>query len=173
MDFHIHCMGEAMQQAEAAYAEKEVPVGAVITVGNRIIARGYNRTEGLQDPTAHAEIIALTAAAEHLNSWRMEGAEIYVTLEPCVMCVGAILNARIGTVYYGAKDPRFGSCGSRYDLLTDNPYIRNARALSGLYAEESLALMKRFFQELRDKVRPSDDSRRDARAVDWDGLENR
>lgn len=171
MDFNVYCMSEALKQAERAFSENEVPVGAVVAAGGRIIARGYNRVEALKDPTAHAEIIALTAAAEALQSWRLEGAAIYVTLEPCVMCIGAILNARISGIYYGARDPRFGACGSRYDLVTDNPYINGAQASGGFFAEESLALIKRFFVNLRDKT--PENIRRDARVVDRGGLENR
>ena len=175
MDNHLRFMNEAFREAEKAYLADEIPVGAVIVADNRIIARAFNRTEGLNDPTAHAEILALGSAAEHLQSWRMEQASIYVTLEPCVMCVGAILNARIASIFYGAKDPRFGSCGSRYDLLTDNPYIRNVSAQAGLKGEESLELIRKFFRNLRDKVSEGSlaDKRRDARVVDRGGLENR
>jgi tRNA(adenine34) deaminase len=144
-------MCEAFREAEKAYVQNEVPVGAVITIENRIIARGYNRTESLIDPTAHAEIIALGAAANYLCAWKMEEATIYVTLEPCVMCIGAILNARIGKIYYAAKDSRLGSCGSRYDLVKDNPYIRNAVAVGGIMAQESEALLKSFFGRLREQ----------------------
>ncbi|MBL8027679.1 MAG: nucleoside deaminase [Fibrobacteres bacterium] len=144
-------MREAFREAEKAYEQNEVPVGAVITVDNKIIARGYNRTEGLIDPTAHAEIIALGAAADYLGAWKMEEASIFVTLEPCVMCIGAILNARIGNIYYAAKDPRLGSCGSRYDLVKENPYIRNAVAIGGIMAEESESLLKSFFVRLREQ----------------------
>jgi tRNA(adenine34) deaminase len=142
-------MREAFRLAQKAYAEKEVPVGAVVAVGNRVIGRGYNKVEGLNDPTAHAEILALGAAAESLGSWRMEEAAIYVTLEPCVMCIGAILNARIANIYFGASDARFGSCGSRYDLVKDNPYINNVQVFPGLLGAESEALLKDFFVNLR------------------------
>ncbi|OGJ90998.1 MAG: hypothetical protein A2268_10145 [Candidatus Raymondbacteria bacterium RifOxyA12_full_50_37] len=144
-------MQDAFRLAEKAYEQDEVPVGAVVVFENRIIGRGYNRTEGLNDPTAHAEIIALGAAAEYLGSWRMEETTIYVTLEPCVMCIGAILNARVANIFYGAKDERFGSCGSRYDLVKDNPYIRNVSVVPGIMAEESEALIKMFFKNLREK----------------------
>jgi len=144
-------MREAYRQAERAYAENEVPVGAVVVFENRIIAKGYNRTEGLNDPTAHAEIIALGAASEYLGSWRMEEASIFVTLEPCVMCIGAILNARIGRIHFGATDPRLGACGSRYDLVTNNPYIRHAEVFKGMMAAESEAILKSFFHKLREE----------------------
>jgi tRNA(adenine34) deaminase len=151
LTFHEQHMREALRLAQKAWDEKEVPVGAVIAVENRVIAKGYNRVEGLNDPTAHAEILALGAAAEYLGSWRMEEATIYVTLEPCVMCIGAILNARIGRIYYGAADPRFGSCGSRYDLVTGNPYIKNVSVVPGIMAGESESMLKAFFVQLREK----------------------
>jgi tRNA(adenine34) deaminase len=144
-------MREAFREAEKAYEKNEVPVGAVIVVENRIIARGYNRTEGLIDPTAHAEIIAIGAAANYLGAWKMEEASIFVTLEPCVMCIGAILNARIANIFYGAKDPRLGACGSRYDLVTDNPYIRTATVAGGIMAAESESMLKSFFIRLREQ----------------------
>ncbi len=144
-------MKEAYIEAEKAYMANEVPVGAVIVHENRIIARGYNRTETLNDPTAHAEILALGAAANYLDSWRMEDAAIFITLEPCVMCIGAILNARIANIYFGAKDPRFGSCGSRYDLVSDNPYIRGVKVVSGVMAAECESIIKSFFVKLREQ----------------------
>lgn len=150
---HETFMREAFRQAERALAENEVPVGAVVTYENRIIGRGYNRVEGLNDPTAHAEILALGAAAEYLGAWRLEEASIYVTLEPCAMCAGAILNARIGQIYYGAADPRFGACGGRYDLIKDNPYIREAVAVPGLLAPQCEQILKAFFEKLREKKR--------------------
>jgi tRNA(adenine34) deaminase len=152
MDMNLYFMQEAVKQAERAMAENEVPVGAVITFENRVIARGYNRVESLNDPTAHAEILALGAAAEYLGTWKMEESAIYVTLEPCVMCIGAILNARIHHIYYGAADPRFGACGSRYDLVKDNPYIRNVSVVPGLMAYESEMMLKAFFKKLREKT---------------------
>ncbi|MFH0920898.1 MAG: tRNA adenosine(34) deaminase TadA [Fibrobacterota bacterium] len=151
MDMHSSHMREAFRLAERAFEENEVPVGAVITVENRIIAKGYNRVESLNDPTAHAEILALGAAAEYLGHWRMEEASLYVTLEPCVMCIGAILNARIGNICFGAYDPRFGGCGSRYDLVTGNPYLRQVNLLGGIMQAESETLMKSFFEKLRER----------------------
>jgi tRNA(adenine34) deaminase len=151
MTLHEQHMREAYRLAQKAFDENEVPVGAVIVAENRIIARGYNRVESLKDPTAHAEILALGAAAGALGGWRMEGASIYVTLEPCVMCIGAILNARIASIYFGATDPRFGSCGSRYDLVTNNPYLRNVMVCPGIMARESESLLKTFFVKLREK----------------------
>jgi tRNA(adenine34) deaminase len=151
MDINTSLMREAYRLAERAYEENEVPVGAVIAVESRVIAKGYNRVEALNDPTAHAEILALGAAAEYLGYWRMEEASIYVTLEPCVMCIGAILNARIGNIVFGAYDARFGSCGSRYDLVTDNPYIRDVAVQGGIMQAESEALMKSFFEKLRER----------------------
>lgn len=151
MDMHTGFMREAFRLAQRAFEENEVPVGAVITVENRIIAKGYNRVESLNDPTAHAEILALGAAAEYLGHWRMEEASIYITLEPCVMCIGAILNARIGNIVFGATDPRFGSCGSRYDLVTGNPYLKQVNIISGIMKVECEAIIKEFFIKLRER----------------------
>ncbi|MCP4710681.1 MAG: nucleoside deaminase, partial [Planctomycetes bacterium] len=105
-------MSKALAEAEAAYENGEVPVGAVVIADGRIVGRGHNQVEQLGDPTAHAEMIALTAAADHFESWRLLGAHLYVTIEPCAMCAGAALLARVERIIFGARDPKFGACGS-------------------------------------------------------------
>ncbi|MEO0083176.1 MAG: tRNA adenosine(34) deaminase TadA, partial [candidate division WOR-3 bacterium] len=109
---HEHWMHEALLEAQKAFDQNEVPIGAVVVKENRIIGRGYNQTESLNDPTAHAEIIAISAAANYLHSWRLTNATVYVTLEPCLMCTGALILARIKRLVFGAYDKKFGACGS-------------------------------------------------------------
>ena len=112
-------MFAALQEAEKALDDLEVPVGAVVVKDNKIIGRGYNQIEKLKDATAHAEMIALTAAANHISNWRLNKCSIYVSLEPCIMCTGAMLAARIEELYFAAFDPKFGACGSLYNLAED------------------------------------------------------
>ncbi len=139
----------ALQEAEAAYGENEVPVGAVITWGNRIVAAAHNQREQLCDPTAHAEMIAITQAAHQLGSWRLEGCTLYVTLEPCPMCAGAILQARIPTVVYGTDDPKAGAVVSLYRLLEDERLNHRCRVIRGILAERCAAILRRFFEDQR------------------------
>jgi tRNA(adenine34) deaminase len=113
-------MYAALQEAERAFEEDEVPVGAVVVHKNRIIGRGYNQVEKLNDATAHAEMIALTSASNNLKNWRLNECSIYVTLEPCIMCAGALLSSRIDNLYYAASDTKFGACGSVHNLA-ENP----------------------------------------------------
>ncbi|MEO0074784.1 MAG: tRNA adenosine(34) deaminase TadA, partial [candidate division WOR-3 bacterium] len=117
---HAYWMQEALLEAQKAFAADEVPVGAVVVYENKIIGRGYNQTETLHDPTAHAEIIALSAAANYLKSWRLSNTSVYITLEPCVMCTGALILARIKRLIFGAYDTKFGACGSVYNIPHDN-----------------------------------------------------
>ncbi|MBT8386037.1 MAG: nucleoside deaminase, partial [Ignavibacteria bacterium] len=112
-------MFSALQEAEKALEDNEVPVGAVVVKDDKIIGRGYNQVERLKDATAHAEMLALTAAANHLGQWRLEKCSIYVTLEPCTMCTGALLTSRLNTLYFAAHDAKFGACGSLYNLADD------------------------------------------------------
>ncbi|MBN1424302.1 nucleoside deaminase [Candidatus Fermentibacteria bacterium] len=161
-------MREAFREAECARREGEVPVGAVVVHDGLIVGRGHNQCESLCDPTAHAEIIALGAAGSALGSWRMPGATLYVTLEPCAMCAGAALLARVGTLVYGAVDPTMGACGSTIDVIA---YARVAGRLTvrtGAMGEEVEALMRRFFSQMREEAK-----RRGAGAVERGGLENR
>ncbi|MEO0142823.1 MAG: tRNA adenosine(34) deaminase TadA, partial [candidate division WOR-3 bacterium] len=112
-------MEEALKEAKKAFDEDEVPIGAVAVYKNQIIGRGHNRTEHLKDPTAHAEILALTAAAYALNSWRLNGVTIYTTIEPCIMCAGALVMARVKKVVFGARDEKFGGCGSIFNIVQE------------------------------------------------------
>src|SRR5450755_1969774 len=122
----------ALREAEAALAEDEVPIGAVIVHSGRVIAAAHNQREQLRDPTAHAEMIAITQAAEALGGWRLEGCTLYVTLEPCPMCAGAILQARISTVVYGAADPKAGAVHTLYQLLSDPRLNHRPQTVSGV-----------------------------------------
>ena len=138
-------MFAALQEAEKAFEEKEVPVGAVVVKKNRIIGRGYNQVEKLKDATAHAEMIALTAGANHLGNWRLNECSIYVTLEPCIMCTGAMLSSRINELFFSTFDPKFGACGSVYNLAEDGKTNHKIKVYSGIYAEESKKLLQDFF----------------------------
>ncbi len=149
-------MHEALLEAERAGEAGEVPVGAVIVHDGRVVGRGRNQMEGLSDPTAHAEILAVTAAANSLKSWRLDGTTLYVTLEPCVMCSGAIFNARISRLVFGAHDPKRGAVGSIIDLSEEERLNHHLEVSSGPLREESSALLKAFFEELRRKARAAD-----------------
>lgn len=142
-------MYSALQEAQRAFEENEIPIGAVIVYQDKIIARGYNQTEKLKDPTAHAEMIAITAAANYLQNWRLNECDLYVTAEPCVMCTGAILLSRIKNVYFGTYEPKFGACGSLYNIIENNKYNHKPNVFSGIYAEESKALLEKFFSQKR------------------------
>ena len=139
----------ALKEAEKALRENEVPVGAVIVHENKIIGRGYNRIEALQDATAHAEIQAITAASAYLESRRLLDTTLYVTLEPCVMCSGAISQARIPRVVFGARDPKGGACVSLYNVLSDERLNHRAEIVEGVLAEEASMLLTGFFRRLR------------------------
>ena len=144
-------MFAALQEAEMAFEENEVPVGAVVVKENKIIGRGYNQVEKLKDATAHAEMIALTAAANHIGNWRLSACSIYVTLEPCVMCTGALLSSRIKELYFSIFDPKFGACGSIYNLAEDGKTNHKINVYSGIYAEESKKLLEEFFNKLKNQ----------------------
>jgi len=144
-------MFAALQEAEKAYENGEVPVGSVIVYNNRIIARGYNQIELLKDPTAHAEMIAITSAANHLNNWRLEGCSIYVTLEPCIMCTGALIASRISELYFSLHDPKSGACGSVYNIAEESKLNHTIKLFSGIYAEECRSLLESFFKTVRKK----------------------
>jgi tRNA(adenine34) deaminase len=146
---HEAYMRMALQQAEAAWAEKEVPVGAVIVREERVVAAAYNQREQLHDPTAHAEMIAITQAAESLGGWRLEGCRLYVTLEPCPMCAGAILQARIPFVVYGATDPKAGAVDSLFHLLRDERLNHQTEVISGVLAQPCGEILTAFFAEQR------------------------
>jgi tRNA(adenine34) deaminase len=146
-------MFAALQEAEKALEENEVPVGAVVVKENKIVGRGYNQVERLKDATAHAEMIALTAAANHIGNWRLNECSIYVTLEPCIMCTGALLSSRIKELYFSIFDPKFGACGSIYNLADDGKTNHKIKVYSGIYAEESKKLLQEFFDNLKNKTR--------------------
>lgn len=142
-------MYAALQEAEHAFEEDEVPVGAVVVHKNKIIGRGYNQVEKLNDATAHAEMIALTSASNHLKSWRLNECSIYVTLEPCIMCTGAMLSSRIENLYYAASDSKFGACGSVHNLAENSKTNHSIKVFSGILAKESEDLLKSFFAKKR------------------------
>lgn len=144
-------MFAALQEAEKAFDENEVPVGAVVVKDRKIIGRGYNQIEKLKDATAHAEMIAITAAANHLGNWRLSECSIYVTLEPCVMCTGALLASRIKELFFSVFDPKFGACGSVYNLAEDGKTNHKINVYSGIYSEESTKLLQEFFNKLKNK----------------------
>jgi tRNA(adenine34) deaminase len=139
----------ALEQARHAWDLGEVPVGAVVVKDGVVIARGYNQPIGKHDPTAHAEIVALRAAAEVLGNYRLPGCELYVTLEPCVMCSGAMMHARLARVVYGATDPKTGACGSVVDLFGQDRLNHHTEVSGGVMAEECGAMLKRFFAARR------------------------
>jgi tRNA(adenine34) deaminase len=143
-------MRAALNQALLAYESGEVPVGAIIVHEGRVIGRGYNQRELLNDPTAHAEMIAITEASESLQSWRLENCTMYVTLEPCPMCAGAIVNSRIKRVVYGATDPKAGACGTLFNLVQDSRLNHRASLQTGILGEEAGELLKSFFREARE-----------------------
>jgi tRNA(adenine34) deaminase len=146
---HEHYMRLALQQAEAALAENEVPVGCVIVRGTDVIAAAYDQREQLRDPTAHAEMIAITQAAQAVSDWRLEQCTLYVTLEPCCMCAGAILNARIPQVVYGATNPKAGAVQSLFHLLDDPRLNHRCEVAGGVLAAHCGELLTQFFQTQR------------------------
>ena len=142
-------MREALREAERAASEGEVPVGAILVRENTIIARGRNARERQQDPAAHAELIVIREAAEKLQSWRLTGTTLYVTLEPCLMCAGAMLQARIPRLVFSTWDPKAGACGSLFALHEDARLNHQIAVTSGVLENESRDLLQRFFQRLR------------------------
>lgn len=143
-------MREALAEAEVAAAAGDVPVGAVIVdVGGAVLARGHNRREYDQDPTAHAEVDALRAAARRLGRWRLEGATVYATLEPCPMCAGALVNARIARLVYGCPDPKAGAVDTLFAIGRDGRLNHRFTVTPGVLADESAALLRSFFAHLR------------------------
>jgi len=157
---HEGWMRWAVREAGKAYAEGEIPVGAVVVHEDRIIGRAYNQTETLQDPTAHAEMIAISAAASTLRSWRLTGCTLYVTLEPCAMCAGAAVLARIQNLVFGAWDPKAGACGSLRNLVQDPRLNHRIDVVSGVLENEISELMQSFFQNLRENKKRSAESGR-------------
>ncbi|HUX25256.1 MAG TPA: tRNA adenosine(34) deaminase TadA [Burkholderiales bacterium] len=142
----------ALEQARKAQAAGEVPVGAVVVKDGEIVGLGFNAPIGRHDPTGHAEILALRDAAAKLGNYRLPECELYVTLEPCAMCVGAMLHARIARLVYGAADPKTGACGSVLDLFSEPRLNHHATVTNGVMAEECGALLREFFAAKRAKV---------------------
>ena len=139
----------ALEEAERAYREDEAPIGAVIVHEDRVIASAHNQREQLNDPTAHAEMIAITQAAGSLGDWRLDGCTLYVTLEPCPMCAGAIVQARISTVVYGAADPKAGAVRTLYNLLDDPRLNHRCQIVSDVLGEPCGRILTQFFQQQR------------------------
>tara|TARA_Y100000816_G_C26063202_1_gene558515 strand:- start:23 stop:454 length:432 start_codon:yes stop_codon:yes gene_type:complete len=136
----------ALLQAQKAYESNEIPVGAIVVLDNKVIGRGYNQREMLNDPTAHAEIIAITAAANTIEDWRLNECVLYVTKEPCAMCAGAIINSRLKMVIFGCYDKEMGCCGSLYQLCGDSHLKNNTAVRGGIMEEECLSIIRDFFQ---------------------------
>ena len=146
-------MALALAQARLAAAEGEIPVGAVLVRGDQVLAQAHNRREATHDPTGHAEIQCLREGAQALGAWRRREGTLYVTLEPCPMCAGAMLMAQLGQCVYGAADPRLGCCGSVYDLPDDPALGGRTQWVAGVCAEECAALLQNFLREKRTEVR--------------------
>ncbi|MFC1569228.1 tRNA adenosine(34) deaminase TadA [bacterium] len=149
MNLHEIWMQMALKEAEQAFHQGEVPVGAVIVQEDRVIGKGYNQIETLQDPTAHAEMIAISAAANTLQSWRLDHCSLYVTLEPCAMCAGAIVLARIETLIFGAQDHKAGACGTLRNVVQDSRLNHHVHVVPGILSNQSASILKSFFQNLR------------------------
>lgn len=139
----------ALREAEKAYDEKEIPVGAIIVKNGKIIARGHNQKESKQNSLKHAELIAIERACKKLNSWRLIDCDMYVTLEPCAMCAGAIIQSRIRKLYIGTSDEKTGSCGSVLNLLEDYTFNHHVEKNEGICREDCAEILKDFFRELR------------------------
>ena len=141
----------ALKEAKKAYDKLEIPVGAVIVKDGKIIARGYNVKEGKKDSSKHAEIIAIQKASKKLKAWRLTDCDMYVTLEPCSMCAGALIQSRIRKVYIGTEDKKTGACGSVLNLLEDYKFNHKVEIENGILKDECEAILKKFFKELRNK----------------------
>ena len=142
-------MKEAIKEAKKAYGKLEVPIGAVIVKDGKIIARGHNQKEEKADTTMHAEIIAIKKASKKIGAWRLNGCEMYITLEPCPMCAGAIINARLDKIYIGTMDEKTGACGSVLNLLENFTFNHKVEIQTGILQKECEELLKKFFKELR------------------------
>jgi tRNA(adenine34) deaminase len=149
MDEATRYMGIALEEAEAAFQEGEVPVGAVIVKQGTILSRAHNAVEGSKDPTAHAEMLAIRRAAQELGGWRLSGCDLYVTVEPCAMCAGAIVLARIDRLYIGTPDPKSGACVSLHQLATDPRLNHRVELFTGILEQECRQQMQLFFRRLR------------------------
>jgi tRNA(adenine34) deaminase len=144
-------MKAALNEAEKGFKKDEVPIGAVVVVDGKIIARAHNLRESQIDPTAHAEILAIKKAAKKLGGWRLEKAEIYSTLEPCPMCAGAIVHARVSSLVYGADDPKAGACGSVMNIISSKHLNHKVKVRAGVLKKECSEILTKFFKKLRKK----------------------
>lgn len=153
---HTAYMEEALRLAHQAWTLGEVPVGAVVVHAGQIVGRGYNAPISRHDPTGHAEIMALRDAARNLQNYRLPGCELYVTLEPCAMCAGAIMHARIARVVYGARDPKTGVCGSAIDLFAEQKLNHHTEVVGGVMADQCGALLSGFFEQRRRMQKEAD-----------------
>jgi len=144
-------MQEALHEARCALSTADVPVGAVVVVDGGIVGRGRNQRQALTDPTAHAEVLALREAAQQMRSWRLTTATLYVTLEPCIMCLGAAILSRIACLVFGCHDPKAGACGSRFDILGAQQLNHTFPVITGVCQAEASTLLTTFFQRLRRK----------------------
>ena len=148
---HVKWMKAAFREAEKAFEQDEVPIGAVVVQNGQIIGRGYNQCESLLDPTAHAEIIAITSAANTIKEWRLKDCQLYVTKEPCPMCAGALVNARINMVIFGMYDEKEGCCGSLYQLCRDNRFKHQLIVKGGIMEDLCTLIIQEFFKKQREK----------------------
>lgn len=149
MTIHEQWMSLALKEAERAFAKEEVPVGCIIVYNNRIIAKSYNSVEQLKDPTAHAEMLAITSAVEYLNSKILKGCSMYVTLEPCSMCAGALVLSKIDNLFFGAYDPKSGACGSVLNITNQKQLNHKVNVLGGILDDKCGLLLKAFFEKKR------------------------
>jgi tRNA(adenine34) deaminase len=149
VDIDKTMMALAIEQARRALENGDVPVGAVVTVGSEVVATAYNRREADNDPTAHAEVLALREAGRVLGSWRLSEATVYITKEPCVMCAGALMSARVARVVYGAQDPKYGAAWSVFNILQDDRLNHRTEVTAGVLAEECMAMLRDFFEVRR------------------------
>ena len=148
---HVKWMKAAFREAEKAFEQDEVPIGAVVVQNGQIIGRGYNQRESLIDPTAHAEIIAITSAANTIKDWRLKDCQLYVTKEPCPMCAGALVNARVNMVIFGMYDEKEGCCGSLYQLCRDNRFKHQLTVKGGIMEDACTLIIQEFFKKKRKK----------------------
>jgi len=148
---HVKWMKAAFREAEKAFEQDEVPIGAVVVQNGQIIGRGYNQRESLIDPTAHAEIIAITSASNTIKDWRLKDCQLYVTKEPCPMCAGALINARINMVIFGMYDEKEGCCGSLYQLCRDNRFKHQLTVKGGIMEDACTLMIQEFFKKQREK----------------------
>ncbi len=151
-DKDLEFMQMALEQARLAPARGEVPIGAVLVLDGQVLAQVHNFREVWQDPTAHAEVVAIREAATRLGTWRLTGTALYVTVEPCSMCAGAIIQSRISRLVFGARDPKAGACGSVFNLPDERRLNHRVQVVGGVMVQESQELMQTFFRNLRDDV---------------------